>query len=141
MRALIFELRPESLELEGLAAALTKQAAALQARYSIKVKTDLCDEPDISLALKETIYRIAQEALNNMVKHAHASQASLRLARLDGAILLEVNDNGCGFDVAATYPGHLGLTTMRERAERAGGRFEVESAAGKGVHIRVEIPV
>ena len=141
MRALIFELRPESLEVEGLAAALTKQTAALQARHSIKVKTDLCEEPDISLALKETIYRIAQEALNNMVKHAHASQASLRLARLNGAILLEVNDNGRGFDVAATYPGHLGLTTMRERAERAGGRFEVESAAGKGVHIRVEIPV
>jgi len=141
MRALIFELRPESLEVEGLAAALSKQAAALQARHSIKVKTDLCEEPDISLALKETVYRITQEALNNIVKHAQASQVSLRLAFLDKKIYLDLQDNGRGFDAAAVYPGHLGLTTMRERTERAGGRFEVESAAGEGVHIRVEIPV
>jgi len=141
MRALIFELRPESLKLEGLVAALSKQTAALQARHSIKVETDLCDEPDIPLALKETLYRISQEASNNVVKHAQASQVSLRLAQLDSSILMEVKDNGRGFDTAAAYPGHLGLVSMRERVERAGGRFEVESSAGNGVHIRVEIPV
>lgn len=141
MRALIFELRPESLELEGLVAALSKQAAAIQARYSIQVLADLCDEPEIPLGIKETLYRISQEALNNVVKHAQASQVDLRLAHPDGLIVLEVQDNGLGFDPAAAYPGHLGLRSMRERAEKVKGRFEIKSNGEKGSKIRVEIPI
>jgi PAS domain S-box-containing protein len=142
MRALIFELRPESLELEGLVAALSKQATALQARHAIRVELDLCEEPDIPLAIKETIYRIAQEALNNIVKHAHATQVDLHLHCLvEGAMVLEVNDNGQGFDPNATFPGHLGLSSMRERAERVGGQFEMDSSEGKGLRIRLEIPI
>ena len=72
MRALIFELRPESLEMEGLVAALTKQIAALQVRHGIEVELNLCDEPDVPLAVKEAVYRIAQEALHNAVKHAQS---------------------------------------------------------------------
>ncbi len=73
MRALIFELRPESLESEGLMAALEKQAAALRARHEIPVEADLCEEPEASLDEKEAVYRIAQEALHNVVKHARAA--------------------------------------------------------------------
>jgi len=70
MRALIFELRPESLEMEGLAAALRKQASALQARLEIPVTVSLCAEPQTPLIMKEALYRIAQEELHNVVKHA-----------------------------------------------------------------------
>ncbi len=69
MRALIFELRPESLEREGLVAALAKQGAALQARHDIVVQADLCEEPALPLTAKQELYRIAQEALHNTIKH------------------------------------------------------------------------
>jgi signal transduction histidine kinase len=78
MRALIFELRPESLEAEGLVAALEKQAAALQARHEIPVQATLGREPDLPLEAKEALYRIVQEALHNTVKHAHASRVNLK---------------------------------------------------------------
>lgn len=79
MRALIFELRPESLETEGLVTALSKQAAALRARQGIIVQVDLGGEPDVALEVKQDLYRIAQEALHNTVKHARASQVELRM--------------------------------------------------------------
>ena len=132
MRALIFELRPESLEMEGLVAALSKQAAALRARHSIRVETSFCDEPDAPLTTKEAIYRITQEAFNNVVKHARASRVDLRLYELEGMLVLEVHDDGRGFEVTNAHPGHLGLSSMRERADRMGGSFQIESAGGKG---------
>ncbi len=79
MRALIFELRPESLESEGLIAALARQGAALQARHDMIVQTDLCEEPALPLTVKQELYRIAQEALQNTVKHARASKVDLVL--------------------------------------------------------------
>lgn len=140
MRALIFELQPKSLENEGLVAALTKQADALHARHGIDVHLSVCDEPSMSVEVRETLYRIAQEALHNIVKHARASQAEVQLTCGDAAIILEVKDNGLGFDPNGPFPGHLGLRSMRERAERMGGTFEVESAPGNGTRIRVLIP-
>ena len=140
MRALIFELRPESLELEGLVAALSKQTASLRARHTIDVRTALVDEPALPLAAKEAMYRIAQEALNNIVKHAHATKVDVRLEISDGVVRLEIGDNGVGFDPQGEFPGHLGLRSMRERAEKAGGAFSVESAEGQGTRIRVQFP-
>jgi signal transduction histidine kinase len=140
MRALIFELRPESLEMEGLVAALSKQAAALRARHSIRVETTFCDEPDMPLTTKEAIYRITQEAFNNVVKHARASRVDLRLYESQGMLVLEVHDDGHGFEVTHAFPGHLGLSSMRERAERAGGSFQIESADGKGTSVTVKVP-
>lgn len=141
MKALIFELRPESLEKEGLVAALTKQAAALQARYEIEVQASLCEEPEVSLAVKEALYRIAQEAQHNIVKHARATRVELLLECKQGEITLEVKDNGAGFDPQGDFPGHLGLKSMRERAERLGGKFELESAPGEGTCLKGTIPV
>jgi PAS domain S-box-containing protein len=139
MRALIFELRPESLENEGLVAALRKQAQAIQARYGIEVKTDLCQEPDISINQKEALYRVAQEAMHNTVKHAAANKIELTLDFNDPEIFLEVADDGSGFDLGRPFPGHLGLNSMRERIERIGGKFELESEHEQGTRIRAWI--
>ena len=81
MRALIFELRPESLEIEGLVAALTRQVAVLRTRYKLAVDADLGEEPHLSMEMKHTLYRIAQEALHNIVKHARASKVILTSRR------------------------------------------------------------
>ncbi|HZP56364.1 MAG TPA: GAF domain-containing protein [Dehalococcoidia bacterium] len=141
MRALIFELRPESLATEGLVAAIEKQVAATRARYGVLVHAELGDEPDAPLETKEALYRIAQESMHNTVKHARATALRLRLDRHDGVIRLEVADDGIGFDPAGDFPGHLGLKSMRERVERLRGRLRVESATGEGTTIVAEIPV
>ena len=141
MRALIFELRPEALESEGLVAALSKQGAALQARHDMTVQTDLGEEPALPLKAKQELYRIAQEALHNTVKHAHASKVDLRLSQTSNAVILAVCDGGVGFDPLGSFPGHLGLRSMQERVANLGGTFEMESTTGTGTRISVRIPV
>jgi PAS domain S-box-containing protein len=142
MRALIFELRPESLESEGVVAALKKQAAALEARHRIEVEVDLCEEPEASLETKEALYCIAQEALHNVLKHARASSVKIKMKPDDSSgITLEICDDGVGFEVKGEYPGHLGLRSMHERASRLGGTLEVQSAPNKGTRICTRIPV
>jgi signal transduction histidine kinase len=140
MRALIFELRPESLEHEGLVAALSRQAAALQARHSIAVHTDLCEEPLLALTAKQELYRIAQEAVQNAVKHAHATNIDLFLRQSASAVILEVRDDGIGFEPEGLYPGHLGLRSMRERAMHVDGVLRIESAPGQGTRLVAEVP-
>ncbi len=143
MRALIFELRPESLKTDGLVAALNKQADAVRKRHHLEVETDLCEEMEqVSLEIKEALYRIAQEGMHNVVKHAQATQIKLKLTcDQPNAIILEIADNGAGFDSQESFPGHLGLQSMRERALRLGGAFDVESKRGKGTRLRVRIPI
>ena len=141
MRALIFELRPESLATEGLVSALAKQAAALQARHELPVEAELCDEPDLPLRVKQELYRVAQEALHNTIKHAHASQVNLRLGRTAEAIILEVRDNGVGFRPQDSFPGHIGLVSMRERLENLGGVLSLESTPGQGSVVHAAVPV
>ena len=141
MRALIFELHPESLEQEGLVAALEKQAAALRARESLTVETDLCPEPEAPLPVKEALYRVAQEALHNVAKHARAGRVTLGLAQNGDHLTLTVRDDGRGFDPQQPFPGHLGLRSMRERVEQVSGRFSVESAPGRGTQIQARVPL
>jgi PAS domain S-box-containing protein len=141
MRALIFELRPESLEREGLVSALAKQVEALRARHGIEVELNLCDEPELPLTIKEALYRIAQEALQNVIKHAQPGRLDVRLIREPEDLSLEVSDNGVGFDPLAAYPGHLGLLSMRERAMSVGGSLDIVSAPGCGTQIRARIPL
>jgi signal transduction histidine kinase len=142
MRALIFELRPESLQTEGLHAAFHKQAAALVARHKINVQTHLSgSEADLPIHVKEAIYRIGLEAIQNTIKHAHASDVVLTVERpSDNSVVLQIEDNGGGFDARGDFPGHFGLKTMRERAESLAGQFHVTSELGKGTCIRVRIP-
>jgi len=139
MRALIFELRPESLEREGLVSALSKQGAALQARHGMTVQTELCEEPDLPLTVKQELYRIAQEAMQNTVKHARARKVDLRLSQTANAVILEVRDDGVGFDPLGSFPGHLGLHTMQERVSSLGGRLQIESAPGQGTSILAQV--
>ncbi len=140
MRALIFELRPESLAVEGLVAALDKHAASLHARHRLDVRTTFGDEPQVTLEVKEALYRIALEAMHNTIKHARASRVDLRLQETESGLLLEVRDDGAGFDPARSFPGHLGLQSMRERVDRLGGVLTVESAPGQGARVSVRIP-
>jgi signal transduction histidine kinase len=139
MRALIFELRPDALEKEGLVAALSRQAEAILARYHLAVETSFCEEPSAPLDVKEALYRIAVEAMNNAVKHARATRISLRLHAQGGIITLEVHDDGVGFDPQGEYPGHLGLRSMRERAAQIGAALEIESAPGRGAQVQVRV--
>jgi signal transduction histidine kinase len=140
MRALIFELRPESLELEGLVAALDKQVAATAARYGIEVTADLAEEPEMDLGQKEIFYRIGQEALHNVVKHAHATKVRVRFGADNGSYVLEVGDDGIGFDTSQNFPGHMGLVSMSERASSIGAELEVESRPGEGTVIKLRSP-
>jgi len=135
MRALIFELRPESLESEGLNAAVRKQVEAVQARHGIQVDFQPCDELDLPLPVKEAVHRIAQESLHNVVKHSRAKKVNVTLASTATALQLEVADNGTGFDTAGDFPGHLGLRSMRERAEKLGGRVEISSHLHAGTRV------
>ena len=141
MRALIFELRPEFLEAEGLIAALTRHVEALRARHKLALALELETEPDVAVNVKEVLYRVAQEALQNMLKHAGATRAEVALRSEGGQVTLQVRDDGQGFDLRRHFPGHLGLQSMRERVEGVGGAFSVQSAPGSGTTIRVTIPL
>jgi len=136
MRALIFELRPDALEREGLVSALTKRVEALRARHRLEVTAALGKEPDLSSVAKEALYRVAQEALNNVTKHARAHRVALLLEADEDRVALTIEDDGIGFDPEADHPGHLGLHTMRERVEELGGTFKIESTRGHGTVVR-----
>jgi PAS domain S-box-containing protein len=141
MRALIFELRPEALEIEGLIAAISRQAEAWQSRHGISISLALDAEPQAPMSVKETLYRLTQESLQNILRHAHARQVSVRLENREAEIFWEVKDDGVGFDQTASFPGHLGLRSMQERVEKAGGTFEIKSAPGEGTCVWACIPL
>jgi len=140
MRALIFELRPEFLNQEGLVAALQRQVAAVRARHQISITVDAAEEPDALPAIKEALYRVAQEALNNIAKHAGAQAVVITLEASAGELVLRVRDDGRGFDAGKSFPGHLGLLSMRERAASVGGVIAISSAPGKGTEITIRVP-
>jgi signal transduction histidine kinase len=104
------------------------------------VQTSLCEEPEASPEVKEAVYRIAQEALHNTVKHARANNVQIKVECDLEWINLEVSDDGIGFDAHGDFPGHLGLRSMRERAARLGGSLAIETSPGAGTLISAQIP-
>lgn len=140
MRALIFELRPEALEHEGLTGALRHHTEVLRARHGIDVEESLAEEPTMSWESKQALYRIAQEALHNAGRHGRAKHVGIALRQDDSLIRLEVWDDGVGFDPEGPHPGHFGLNTMRERAIELGGSLEIESRPRAGTRIRATVP-
>src|SRR6266581_9413228 len=140
MRALLFELRPELLETEGLAAALNKRVEVLRARYNLAIDVEVKGEPDIAIEGKHALFRIAQEALHNVTKHARASKVTLRLTQEKTELALEVRDNGTGFDPGCDFTGHFGLRSMHERVASLNGTIAIESAVGKGTTVCARIP-
>lgn len=141
MRALIFELHPESLEREGLPAALEKQATAIRTRHGLHVEVDLCEPFEAPLQVQEALYRVAQEAMHNTVKHARARRLTVRLSQENENATLEICDDGVGFDPSGPFPGHLGHRSMRERTTALRGTLSIESTPGTGTCIRVQLPL
>lgn len=140
MRLLIFELHPPVLEKEGLAAALQARLAAVEARTGLETDLRVENEQRLPVPVEQELYRIAQEALNNVEKHARAHHVTVNIRFSNDAARLEVRDDGVGFDMqAAPQPGGMGLRSMAERAARAGGTCEVDSRPGGGTCVRVHV--
>lgn len=140
MRALIFELRPEALEQDGLVGAMRKQLDALETRHELNAHGELGLEPDMPLATKQVVYRIAQEAIHNIVKHAQASHVWVSLGPTDGGYRLVVRDDGHGFEPDQEFTNRLGLKSMRERAAALGGTLEINSTEGEGTIVELNLP-
>jgi signal transduction histidine kinase len=142
MRALIFELRPRGLAEEGLVSALTKHAAAVSAREGVAIEVAGPSERlPVSGDCEQHLYRLGQEALANASKHSQATRITVTVTNGGSSLALEVSDNGRGFDPAATFAGHLGLSTMRSRASDIGAKLLIDSAPGRGTAVRVELPL
>ena len=144
MRALIFELRPGALQEEGLVEALRKHAAAIQGRDLLPVQLVLDGNggiPRLKPAAEEALYRIAQEALHNVVKHAKATKVEVWLGSDGSFVTLRVTDDGTGFDASKVPAGHMGLGTMRQRAEALAGHYAIKSSPGEGTTIVVRVPL
>ena len=144
MRLLIFELHPSRLEEEGLAAALQGRLASVETRTGLHTELHVEAERRLLLSVEEELYWIAQEALNNVVKHAQAKEVTVRLQFDDESVCLEVQDDGTGFEPAkAQQSGGMGLRGMGERAQRINGNLEIESVPGHGttLKVRTEIPL
>ena len=141
MRALLIELHRDPVH-DGLVAALARYAAGLRAADGLTIDVG---GPGPRLALSELVethlLAIGREALANVEKHARASAAHVQVEAQPGQVLVEVRDNGRGFDPAAGHPGHFGLDSMRSRAAEIGGRVTITSAPGFGTLVRVCVPV
>ncbi|HLZ57703.1 MAG TPA: sensor histidine kinase [Ktedonosporobacter sp.] len=140
LQALLFNLRADALQTDGLIVALSKQIALLRACYGLNIDVLLGTEPALALEIKHALYRIAQEALHNIAKHANAGSIIVQLTVNEQESMLEVRDNGKGFDPARQSPGCFGLRSMQERAASLNGTFTLESAPGQGTCIQVHIP-
>jgi signal transduction histidine kinase len=140
MRLLVYELRPLALESEGLIGALEKRLENVERRAGIEARAVVEGEVDLAAEVEEELYGIAQEALNNSLKHAKASQVALSIRVADESVALEVADDGQGFDLARIgAKGGLGLVSMQERADRIGGELVIQSAPGEGTSVRVSV--
>jgi signal transduction histidine kinase len=141
MRLLIFQLRPPALEEEGLTTVLRSRLEAVEARAGLMTELNVGEEVRLPQEVEEGLYRIAQEALNNALKHAMADKVVLNLFYREGRIILEVIDDGIGFDLESGLEyGGLGLDGMQERAAKLGGGLIVETSPGTGTKVRVEVP-
>ena len=140
---LAMQLRPRALDDLGLPAALERLAQDWQIRYRTPVDLAVTlGEMRLSDMIETTLYRIIQETLTNIGRHANARSVSILVERRDGNVIAVVEDDGQGFEVgAATDEHHLGLMGMRERAEQVGGKLTIESRLGAGTSIFVEIPL
>lgn len=141
MRLLIHELRPPVLERDGLVEALRKRLDAVERRAGIEARLIMDDLVELPTRVEVELYRIAQEALNNALKHAGATEVIVRICIDAGEVVLEVVDNGRGFDAQkAALGGGLGWVGMRERARQIGGSLIISSASGQGATVCVRVP-
>lgn len=144
VRAMIFDLRPPTLSQLGLANAMRAYCADFEARFGIRVRADL-DETETGLLSQQelAIFRVMQEALQNVHKHAHARVVRLEWTREPTRLVLRVTDDGVGFDLvkATQRKRSVGLLSMRERAELIGGSLQVQAVPEGGTAVTLELPI
>lgn len=143
VRAMIFDLRPPTLAQLGLANAMRAYAADFEARFGIRVDARVEESETGLLSQQElAIFRVMQEALQNVHKHAHARAVRLEWGRGDAGLVLRVIDDGVGFDLvrATQRKGSVGLLSMRERAELIGGSLQVQAVPGGGTAVTLQLP-
>jgi signal transduction histidine kinase len=145
IRRLARELRPLVLDDLGLVPALRQLAEGVTHRTGIQVKVEEGFRSRLPRAIELSLYRSAQEALSNVMRHAGARHVRLELEQAEDRIELRIRDDGCGFDTKRIGTGRrtpgLGLRGMQERAQALGGRLEVSSQPGNGSEIRMTLPV
>ncbi len=146
VRRSIFALRPIDLERHGFVETIRRYATDFGQQNEVHVRLEIASLPVLGLKSEAVLFRIFQEAMNNVAKHAHARSVEVRLGgQSDGHAFVRVEDDGAGFDPQlvgdrVTSAGGLGLRQMRERVESRGGRFEVRSAPGEGTMILAAVP-
>jgi signal transduction histidine kinase len=142
MRLLVYQLRPLVLKREGLAGALQQRLDAVEKRAGVDARLLVGGTIELPTAAEEELYRIAQEALNNALKHAAPTSVTVRISAEERNVVLEVSDDGRGFDPGSiSAEGGMGLVSMRERTEKLGGKLDVKSAPGEGTSVFVSLEV
>jgi PAS domain S-box-containing protein len=144
LRKMMTHLRPPILDERGLEAALRDHVVEMEPGVELQFSVEADLAARLSPAQEILLYRVAQEAVSNVVKHAQAEHAWVKLQERSGRILLEIRDDGVGFDPGLAAEsgrnGHFGILGMRERVELAGGLWELESVAGAGTLVRAHLP-
>jgi PAS domain S-box-containing protein len=135
MRLFLYQMKPVDLETKGLVGALTERLAAVEGRANMKTRVLTDDNINLSLEKETVLYQVALEALNNIIKHANAKSVDIILRRRNDSIILEVADDGCGFDSKAPGRGGMGLRIMQERVAKVDGKIIIKSAPGKGTKV------
>jgi signal transduction histidine kinase len=141
LRALLTNIRSDQLTSGGLVAALERLVAEVGGRDALQIRLTATREPDVPVPVIEALLLIAREALHNVVRHSAARRVDIVLELQRGQLLLLINDDGRGFDLATPRPGHFGLQSMCERATAIGGSFDLHSSVGLGTQIRVSVPL
>jgi signal transduction histidine kinase len=145
LRRLMSDLRPPVLDNRGLAAALSEQVSNFERDHQIASRVEVELASRLAPELETVLYRVVQESLNNIAKHAGAQHIGVEVAADNGNVVLKVRDDGVGFQVGQEIEllkgGHYGLAGMRERVAMAGGRLDVHSSPGRGTLIEVALPV
>ncbi|MCS7055867.1 MAG: PAS domain-containing sensor histidine kinase [Thermoflexales bacterium] len=144
MRTLLLELRPAALMEANLGDLLRQLAASINSRSGVEVDVHIEGDTELSPDVKVSLYRIAQEALNNVAKHSNAAHAKVVLSMGGGVsggqgVRLIISDDGCGFDTKISKPTHIGLDIMNERAAAIGARLTIHSQIGAGTTVQVEL--
>lgn len=139
MRLLIYQLRSPMLD-NGLVHAVRQRLETVERRAGIAVQLHVPQPIELQAHMEETLYRVIQEALNNVVKHAQATSVSVRFLKINTGLQIEIEDNGVGFDGANIQSG-IGLSSMRERVAQFGGSLDMCSTLGVGTTVRVHVPL
>jgi signal transduction histidine kinase len=142
LRSLVFQLRPAEVETDGLGPALRKHVDVLRRVHRREIELELSGRAELAPERAAGVFRIAQEALTNALRHSDAAHIAVRLSQPNGGLLLTVEDDGVGFDPAAAgvRGRRLGLTSMEERARALGGSLAVSSRPGEGTTVTLEVP-